>query len=372
MKTLARTLSAVIAVVVLSAAVMMMNASKKNVRTMAYVSNADSRDIYVMELSEIDGSVNVVQRMTVTGTVMPLSISPDRKYLYASLRSEPNSVSSFSINQDSGKLTPIKTVPLADDMAYLSTDRTGRYLFGASYFGNKFSVNAIGPNGEVDPKPLRVIQTGKNAHCVATDPSNRFLFVSNLGDDAVMQYHFNEANGEVTPNDPPAVKTKKGAGPRHFIFHPNRRFVFGTNEIDGTVNTYRLNVPGTLTLLASNSVLSAGFEGKPWTADIHITPDGRFLYASERTSSTITAFRVDGDDGKLSLVGTYPTETQPRGFNIDPSGKFLLTAGQKSNSVSNYAIDQNTGALRKVSDVNVGKNPNWIAITELPITELPR
>jgi 6-phosphogluconolactonase len=355
------------AAAVVVCAVVMMSAMTAVARTIIYISNADSRDIYVMELNESDGSSNVVDKVAVGGNVMPLAISPDRKYLFASMRSEPYSVSSFAINPDSGKLTPVKTVPLPDNMAYLSTDRSGRYLFGASYAGNKISVNTIGFTGEVNATPLEVIPTGKKAHAIATDPSNRFLFVTSLGEDIILQYRFNEVTGEITPNDPPAVEAGKGAGPRHFVFHPNRRFVFCTNELDGSVSTYRFDASGTLTLLDSISVMPADFKGgAPWTADVHLTPDGRFLYASERTSSTIAAFHVDVGSGTLTLIGHYPTETQPRGFNIDPGGKYLLAAGQKSNGLSTHAIDQNTGALGKPSHKDVGRNPNWVEIVALP------
>lgn len=353
--------------IVVSAIIMMASAPMAEARTMVYISNADSREIYVLELSEKDGSSKVVDKVAVTGSVMPLAISPDRKYLYACLRSEPYAVSSFAIDPNSGKLSFLKTFPLADNMAYLSTDRTGRYLFGASYSGNKISVNAIHSGGAVNPKPLEVIPTGKHAHAIATDPSNKFLFVPNLGDDVILQYRFDEASGKVTPNQPSAVQAKKGAGPRHIVFHPNRRFLFSTNELDGTVSTYSFQVSGTLALLSSASVVPAGFQGSaPATADLHLTPDGRFLYASERTSSTIAAFRVDNDSGKLTLIENYATESQPRGFNIDPEGRYLLAVGQKSNSMTTYEIDQKTGALRKLSRLDLGNNPNWVEIVSLP------
>jgi 6-phosphogluconolactonase len=360
-----RVLACAVYVVAVSAA-FMMNTFLANARTMVYIANADSREIYVLELNEKDGSSKIVEKVAVTGSVMPLAVSPDRKYLYASLRSEPFSVSSFAINPESGRLTLMQTVPLADNMAYISTDRSGRYLFGASYFGNKISVNTISAVGLVNPKPLEVIPTGKNAHCILTDPSNKYLFASNLGADVILQYRFDEASGEVTPNEPPAVATKKGAGPRHFVFHPNRPFVFGTNELDGTLNTYLFDASGRLRLIDSISVMPVGFKGKPWAADIHLTPDGKFLYASERSSSTIAAFRVEGDGRKLARVGNYPTETQPRGFNIDPEGKYLLVVGEKSNGLSTYEINQKTGGLLKLSHSDVGKNPNWVEILSLP------
>src|SRR3954453_21331328 len=281
-----------------------MSTPMANARTMVYISNADSHEIYVLQLDEKNGTSKLIEKVPAAGSVMPLAISPDHKYLYASLRSEPYSVSSLAIDQNSGRLTLLTTVPLADNMAYISTDRRGRYLFGASYSANKISVNAIRSSGEVDPKPLHVIPTGEKAHAIAIDSSNKFLFVPNLGDDAILQYRFDENSGGITPNEPPAVKTQKGAGPRHFVFHPNGNFVFGLNELNGTVNTYSLNVSGTLRLLGSSSIIPADFKGAaPAAADLHLTSDGRFLFASERTSNTIAAFAVDSHTGKLTLVG---------------------------------------------------------------------
>lgn len=344
----------------------MTDASITSARTIAYISNADSREIYVLELEETDGGLKLVEKIAVSGSIMPLAVSPDRRFLFGSLRSEPYAVSTFAIDAGSGRLKLQATTPLADNMCYLSTDRTGRYLFSASYSGHKISVNVIGPNAEISARPQAVIPTGRNAHAVATDLSNRFLFVTNLGDDAILQYRFDQSSGAITPNEPPLVKTARGAGPRHFVFHPNRRFVFCLNELDGTVSTYGLSGSGTLTGLDSISMVPSGFKEKPAAADIHLTSDASFLYASERASSTLAAFRVNPESGKLTLIGNYPTETQPRGFNIDPHGKYLLAAGQKSNRLSTYAIDQKTGTLRLLSQLEMGGNPNWIEIVELP------
>jgi 6-phosphogluconolactonase len=136
------------------------------------------------------------------------------------------------------------------------------------------------------------------------------------------------------------------------------------------VTAYVLDPAGTLTLRASVSIVPAGFQGgPPAAAQLHLTPDGRFLYASERTSGTLAAFSIDADNAALTLIENYPTEAQPRGFNIDPKGTFLLAAGQKSNRLSTYAIDQTTGELRKLSHRDVGQNPNWIEILALPAPE---
>jgi 6-phosphogluconolactonase len=117
--------------------------------------------------------------------------------------------------------------------------------------------------------------------------------------------------------------------------------------------------------LAAASALPPGFAGKPWAADIHVSPDGRFLYASERTSSTLSGFAIDTASGRLTPIGHWPTETQPRGFAIDPGGRYLLSVGQLSNSLTAYAIDAASGALAPLNRYPIGANPNWVEIVEL-------
>lgn len=352
----------------LAASALTLAAAQAGAATVAYVSNADSQDIYVLQLND-DGSVNLIDKVDTGSTVMPLAISPDRRFLYASLRGQPYSVVSYAIDPASGKLKQLAKAPLADNMANIATDKTGRYLFSASYTGHRISVNAIGADGTVQAPPLAVIPTGKNAHSVQVDPDNAFLFASNLGSDMIMQFRFDAATGRVTPNDPPSVATKAGAGPRHFVFSNDKRFVYSTNELDATVNTYAYDArAGALKLLATDSALPDAFQSAEQlaAADLHLTPDGRFLYASERTSNTLTGYRVDAASGRLARVLNIPTETQPRGFNIDPRGRYLLAVGQRSNALTSYAIDRDSGALKLLFRYTLGRNPNWVEIIDLP------
>jgi len=122
---------------------------------------------------------------------------------------------------------------------------------------------------------------------------------------------------------------------------------------------------GTWQEVQRTSALPPGFTGKPWAADLHLSPDGRFLYASERTTSTIAAFKVDATSGKLTTIGSVDTEKQPRGFNIDPGSKYLAAVGELSDSMTVYGIDQGTGALTKLKSYPVGKKPNWVEIVDL-------
>jgi len=336
-----------------------------NATTVVYVSNADSRTISVMRLNEETGKLSSIQDVPVSGMVMPLTVSPDRRYLFAALRSKPYSVASFRIGAGDGMLTPVATSPLPESMANLSTDKTGRFLFAASYGGNLISESWIGDDGVVAPANI-VIPTKPKAHAIKTDPSNRWLFATNLGGDIVMQLRFDATTGAITPNDPPTLNFANQAGPRHFTFAPNGRVVYIVNELDGKLERAAFDPDrGTLAIRQVVSAVPAGFTGTPWAADVHTTPDGRYLYASERTSSTVIAYRIDGQDGNLTTIGQYSTETQPRAFAIDSSGRYLLSAGQLSNAVSVHRIDPDTGALKLQGSYLVGKNPSWVEIVDV-------
>ncbi|HJW80165.1 MAG TPA: lactonase family protein, partial [Beijerinckiaceae bacterium] len=253
------------------------------------------------------------------GPTTPMAVSPDKRVLHVGTRGEPPTVSSFAIDAKTGKLTHLGNAALPDSMAYVATDRSGRYLLSASYGGHKVAVSPI-EAGKVGPAQ-QIVDTAPNAHAILTDPANRYVLATSLGGDIVNQYRFDAATGKLSPNDPPAAKVKDKAGPRHFVFHPGGKLVYLLNELDGSVVVFDYDAEkGQLKDKQSVSALPGGFDGKPWAADLHVTPDGKFLYASERTSSTLAAFKVDAANGTLTLVAHYPTEKQPRAFAIDPSG----------------------------------------------------
>lgn len=339
--------------------------------TFVYVGNSGSGDISVIELKS-DGTLAPAGTTPVPGITgpvpsLPLAVSPDRSILYAAVRVEPFAVVTFSIAPATGRLTFIGSAPHADSMAYIATNRTGRYLFGASYGGSKFSVNPIGSDG-VAGAPQQVEATQPNAHAIVADPTDRYVLVTSLGGNLVHQLMLDPATGQLTPNTPPTATIPAASGPRHLVFSPDQRFVYVLGELDATIHVLPWDATnGTLgAVLQSIETAPPEFTDKRWSADIHLSPDGRFLYSSERGSSTLAAFRVDATTGRLTAIGTIPTETQPRGFAIDPSGRYLLAVGQLSNRMTSYAIDPATGALTPVAGIDVGKNPNWVEIIDLP------
>lgn len=335
--------------------------------TFVYVGNSDSQEVSVLELRP-NGDLTPVETTAVPGPAkpgnsLPLAVSPDKKRLFAGLRNEPFSVVTFAIDGKTGKLRPVGPGPLADSMAYISTDRTGKFLFSASYGGNKIAVNPIGPDGVVQAAQ-QVMPTQPNAHCIVTDPSNRFVLHTSLGGDLVYQEKLDAKTGKLTPNDPPSVSVKAKAGARHLVFAPNGKFVYLVNELDASIYVFPWDAKtGTLKKeVQVTTSLPKGFDGKPSAADIHLTPDGKYLYTSERTTSTLAAFKADARTGMLTPIDSFATEKQPRAFNIDPTGRYLLTVGELSNSMTNYSIDKASGKLTKLKEYPMGKKPNWVEI----------
>ena len=349
--------------------------------TVVFVANSDSRTIDVLELDRDAGSLTAVESVPFIGPdtpayvaessgpgpANPLAVSPDRRFLYAAARWQPYTVASFAIDAGGGRLTHLGNAPLPHSMAFISTDNSGRVLLGASYPGNLVSLSRIGEDGRVAGPAHQVVETTPNPHSLRTDASNHYVLVPSLGGDRVLQYRFDAASAILEPNTPPSVAVKPGEGPRHFVFHPNGRFAYVLTELASTLYAFAFDTTkGTLGELQSLPSLPPGFQGKPSAADLHITPDGRFIYASERVSSTLNAFAVDGDSGRLRSIGSFESEKQPRGFNIDSTGRYLIAVGQLSDSLTLYAIEPDSGRLSALSSRKVGRNPNWVEIIDLP------
>lgn len=339
--------------------------------TTVYVSNAGSRDIYVLAMNRNTGELTLIEKKEVPGSdkspaSLPMALAPNKRFIYAQLRGQPYPVSTFSLDHTTGKLTHVGTTPLVDQMAYLNVDKSGKHLLGASYVGAKVASYPIDALYVVDEKATQIVDTKPKAHCVFIDAANKYVYVPVLGGDHIMQFKFDAATGMLTPNDPPVVNTKTGAGPRHFAIHPNGNWGYLITEITATIGTYAIDKDkGTLTEVAF--VDTGDYNGKDSAAasDIHVTPDGKFVYGAVRTTSTLHGFRIDPSKGTLTAIGKWPTEKTPRGFNIDPRGKFLLSVGMDSAGMTVHSIDQNSGELKPSHQYPMGAQPNWVEIVDL-------
>ena len=352
------------------AMVLAMTATAASAATYLYVGNAASNEILTYALDPRTGELTQVDKLTVPGITkaggsMPMAVSPNKKFLYAGFRGEPQIVATFAIDSKSGKLSHVGNGPLDDSMAYIATDRTGKWLLSASYPGHKVTVNPIGQNGVVEAVK-QTIPNLPNSHSIIADKSNKHVLAASLGADAVNQFSFDARSGTLTPADPANTKVKEKNGPRHFRYSADEKFVYLLNELAAVINVFSYDAKrGVLTKqIQEISAVPGDFTGKKWAADIHLTPNGKYLYATERTTSTIAQFNVDTRTGMLTANGSVATEKQPRAFEIDPSGKFLYAVGELSDSMTSYSIDPKTGTLKQLKQYPVGKNPNWIEIVK--------
>lgn len=325
-----------------------------------------SDGIQIYRLDMASGELTYYDKLT--GVVNPsfLILDAEQKHLYAvnetfEWEGEPGGgVSSFSIDGQTGALTPINQQPShGTGPCYLSLDKTGKFLFAANYNGGSVAVYPIEDDGRIREKvefvqhqgpPSLVIpdrQDVPHAHLILTDRANRFAFVPDLGLDRVMIYAFDEATGRLTPAPTPWIETAPGAGPRHFTFHPNGRYAFLITELDSTITSLRYDPEaGTLEKVHTLSTLPEGFEGVSTCSDVQVSPSGRFVYGGNRGHNSLAIFTFDEKTGQLTAVGHEPTQgSTPRHFGIDPTETFLLAANQDSDTIVTFRIDQQTGEL---------------------------
>lgn len=347
---------------------------------MVYVANSKSGGIAAFELNRADGKLSERERHLPDMGVSPLAVGPDRRFLYANIRSKPHGLACFAVDRSTGGLRRLNAVPAPASFTYMSVDAGGRFLLAASYGGDLVWALPLGREGMVHPEPACELRPGRNPHCVVLDPSNRFAYIPLLGSDHVAQYCFNAATGELVPNHPPLVATDYEAGPRHMIFSPDGRFAHLLTELSGDVITYAVNrerglltpahstpllpsenaLPPSAYMPSANTAIRRKLPPVMWAADIRATPDGRFLYASERTGSTLSCFAVDAASGVLDFRRITETEERPRGTAVDPFGEFFFVAGEKSNRVAAYFLNRETGELSLADAKESGVGPNWV------------
>jgi 6-phosphogluconolactonase len=324
-----------------------------------------SEGIYLYRLQLSTGELRRVG--TTSGVVNPsyLALERSRRYLYAVNEvtefngQQSGALSAFAVDQKSGALRFInQQASRGGAPCYVTVSDTGRFVLVANYVGGNVAVLPVHADGSlgaaVDVKQDREAsgvnpqrQEAPHAHCVVLDDSNRHAYVCDLGADKIMIYRLDARSGTLTPSLAPSVAVKPGAGPRHLTFHPRGRYAYVINELDATVTVFSHDqTQGTLREVQTVPTLPADFKGANTSADIHVAPDGRFLYCSNRGHDQIAAFSIEERTGKLSLIGHEPTRGKtPRNFAIDPTGTFLLVANQASDSITTFRLDLRTGNL---------------------------
>ena len=302
-----------------------------------------------------------------------IAIHPSKKYLYAVnevVDKQSGSVSAFAIEPSTGALTPLNAVSSeGSGPAHLSLDAKGKFAFVANYAGGTIAVlpileggllgpasdvhrdsGSLGPRSAADSPPGSFAISGHDvphAHMIARDPANRFVLAVDLGQDRVYVYSFDPNTGKLTPAESaPYVSLPPGDGPRHFVFHPNGRWIYVLCEESSTIAFFQYNpLRGALALQQTISSLPKAFAGTNFTSEVTISSDGRFLYAANRLQDTIAICAIDSG-GKLTYVGEVSTMGDyPRYCTFDPSGNFFYVCNQRSDNITCFRADRNTGLL---------------------------
>lgn len=263
-------------------------------------------------------------------------------------------LSAYAID-DNHALTPLNSAEMSGVLCHISLDNTEKWLLGAAYSRGTFSLWPIEVDGSLGELHCTVKHEGSSVnerrqkeahpHQIITSPDNSSLCVADLGMDKVMVYPFNAASGTVSVDDATSAQLAPGAGPRHAVVHPSGNFLFVVNELDNTVTTFRKK-QDQYEAIQSISTLPEGADESTWTAEILISPNGKFLYATNRGHHSIAVFSV-ADDGILTLLQIAATGRFPQHITFSPDGKWLLSADRDESAISIFRIDPNQGTLQK-------------------------
>jgi 6-phosphogluconolactonase len=320
-----------------------------------------SKGIYVYKFDTTTAENSFVS-VAKTSNPSFLTVSPNKKFIYAvgenvdsTIKPIGGTITSFSFNKLHGTLSKINTQPSGGkNPCYVTIDKTGKWVFVGNYSSGSLGLFSTNKNGFIKASSQIITHEGSSintqrqsephVHATALSPDNTFLFVPDLGIDKVMIYAFDKRKGQL--NFSSHAASELGSGPRHFTFHPNNKYAYLMEELTGTVVFYELK-KRTLKFIQRISAMPTNFTGSLGSADIHVSPDGRFLYCSNRgESNTISIFSINANSGKLTIVGHQSTLGKtPRNFNFDPSGNFLLVANQNSDEIVIFKINKKTGLL---------------------------
>ena len=325
--------------------------------------SGEKAGIHAFQFDTKSGALKPLHRTTEIQNPFFLALSPDRKFLYSIDAKkfggkENEDVAAFAIEGRTGQLRRLnKQSSRGTASCYLDVDATGKTVAVANYTTGSVAALPVQKDGSLGEAvsfvqhtgtgadPAR--QKGPNAHSIVVSPDNRFALAADLGIDKILIYKLDATVAKLTPNEAqPFVKMQPGSGPRHLTFHPNGKRVYVINELKNTVTflDYAADA-GMLTERQIISTLPADFAGKSYCADLKITPDGNFLYGTNRGHDSVAAYRI-GEDGKLTLLAIHPSLGKgPQNLLITPDGQWLLCANMPGNSVVVFRIDPKTGAL---------------------------
>ncbi len=343
------------------------SSTSKSKSFMVYVgtyAKPDQESIFGYHLNPNTGELSRAWGMKGGENPSYLTLDSKRKFLFAANEtteykySKSGSVSAFSLDAKTGTPTLLNQLPsLGGAPCYITLDKTEKLALVANYVGGNVSIFPVQANGNLDAASDvkqhsgtgfdKKRQTSPHAHCIIPSPDNKFVFAVDLTLDKIFSYKLETGTAKLIAQPKPAFVTKPGAGPRHLTFHPNGRFAFLINELNSTMVALNYNAAsGSFTEIQAVSTLPEDFKEASYCADVHVSPDGKFLYGSNRGHNSIVVFAITPDSGKLTLVQHVDTGGKwPRNFTLDPTGQILLVANQNTNNIVTFRVDKQTGQL---------------------------
>lgn len=309
---------------------------------------------------------------TPIGRFAALCMSPDRRFLFASDRAAPYFIRSWAVNREDGHLIHLGDSPTTDSSPFIVTDPTGRFLLAAH--------NPVDPNRRTGfvtvaainegfvQAPHQIIRTPPKTHAIRIDRSGRFVLVPCCDADVVVRFGFDCDLGSYDPNLLTQLNSRPGSGTRHCVFHPGNRYAYVNHEYDGSIYAYSFDPrDGAMSELQSVSVRPAGMsvDENVRAGDLQISPDGKLLFTTVRSSSTVAGYSIDPRTGLLTAIGHTEVGGEPRSLNFDPLGRYLVVNGRLTNKCHVFRIDKQTGSLTKASEFTTLENPGWIELAHL-------
>jgi 6-phosphogluconolactonase len=332
-----------------------------------------SKGIYVVRFNAATGEFGEPQLAAEIANPSFITISPNHRFLYA-VSEDPLSVgppldhasyvSAYAIDSSSGKLRLLNTKPTGGtSTCFIAMDMTGRYVMMANFGSSSVTILNVHPDGSLGGMTAFMqhlghslnpqIQNVPHPHSILPSPDNKHVIVSDLGLDKIFVYNFDDKTGALSPADPHFATVAPGGGPRHFTFGRDGKFGYQLGEMSGALDVFSWDAAnGVLSPVQTLSTVTPGLVTDNHSAEIEISPDGKFLYESNRRASdtgrgpdSIGVYAIDPAKGTLTQVEEKQTIIMPRNFAIDPTGSYLLSASELNNTIVVYKIDRATGKL---------------------------
>ncbi|NWJ50130.1 MAG: lactonase family protein [Bacteroidetes bacterium] len=346
----------------------------------SYNDDKNKEGIYIYELDTLSGVLHKLSSVKNILNPSFLTLSTDGKRLYACTETKTvnaGSISCFAFNPQNQTLSFINTQKSGgDNPVYVSIHKSEKWIANANYSGGSVTVYPLAKDGSIEPAKQVITysdssvnkarQDHSHIHSSVFSPDNNYLFLPDLGADKIRIYQFDSSKDQpLQLAKIPFVKTAAGSGPRHFTFHPNGMFAYCIEEMAGTISVYKYK-KGRLDHIQDIVTHSDQYKDNFGSADIHISPDGKFLYASNRGGENNIAIFSIQKDGKLKTIGYQSTlGNHPRNFALDPTGKFLIVANMNSGDIVVFKRNSITGLLTKVgTDIKVPTSPSCIKIRQ--------